>query len=187
VTGSHFLLEQDKRIPGIAGIGEGPPGLDPTEWLAGHALSMPAGTVELTLQGASGTEMTDIIGGLFTVVSDALRSTLEQAGISNIGYAPARLRHPVTDESTEGYWLINIIGRIACVDLARSTIVPRPGGGKGILESFEIDTARTQGARLFRLHEKPTLIVIDGALRQQLLEAPLDGVRLRATSAYDGF
>ncbi len=184
---SYFLLEQDKRIPGIAGIGEGPPDLDPTDWLRGHPLPMPQKVVELTLQGASGPEMTDIIGGLFTVVSDGLRAALEQAGIGNIEYAAAVLRHPVTDARTEGYWLINVIGRIECVDAARSTIVPRPGGGKGILESFEVDASRAQGARLFRLHEKPTLIVIDEPLRRHLLDASLDGVRLRATAAYDGF
>lgn len=131
------------------------------------------------------TELTDLVGGL--LISSTLRSTLEDAGITNIEAVPAILRHPVTGARTEGSRLINVVGRFACVDAARSTIVPRPGGGSGILESFEIDETRTQGARLFRLDDKPTLIVIDARLRRQLLDAPLDGVRLRATSVYDGF
>lgn len=183
----YYLLEQDKRIADIAGIGDVPDDIEPLDWISGKRLPRPRDPLRLTLAGASGEEMTDIIGGLVTVFSNDLKDLLARCGIDNIDYFPVDLEHAVTRKVHAGYWLVNVIGRVACVDPQRSTIVPRPGGSKGILESFEIDAAKAGLLRLFRLDEKPTLIVIDAALRAQLLDAPLNGVRLRSTASYDGF
>ncbi len=183
----YYLLEQDKRIADIAGIGDVPEDIDPLDWVSGRRLPSPRALLQLTLAGASGEEMTDLIGGLVTVFSSELKELLARYGVDNIDYFPVELNHPVTRKVYAGYWLANVIGRVACVDLKRSTIVPRPGGSKGILESFEVDPTKVGGLRLFRLDEKPTLIVIDAGLRAQLLNAPLNGVRLRSTAAYDGF
>jgi len=183
----YYLLEQDKRIAEIAGIGDVPEDIEPLDWISGRRLPRPRDPLRLILAGASGEKMTDIIGGLVTVFSSELKDLLARCGVDNIDYFPVELEHRVTQKLHTGYWLTNVIGRVACVDPQRSTIVPRPGGSKGILESFEVDSTKVGPLRLFRLDEKPTLIVIDAGLRAQLLDAPLNGVRLRSTTAYDGF
>ena len=183
---TYYLLEQDLRIPDSTAIGAVPEHIEPSDWIAGKRMESP-GRLRLRLSNSGGGFRGDIIGTLLTLFSDDLKAALEGLGIDNVEYHPVELEDPRTHEVESGYWLINIVGLVACVDRGRSTIKPRPSGGFGILESFRVDPARTQGFRMFRLGEKPTLIVIDESLRRCLLERNLVGVRMRSTESYDGF
>lgn len=182
-----YLLEQDLRIPGIAAVGSIPDDMEPLDWMAGRRMPAPAGVLRLGLSTNSGTEHTDIMGSLLTLFHDDLKAAMDSFGVANIDYFPVELEHPSTGAVQSGWWLANIIGLVECVDLSRSRLRPQPGGLRGVLESFHVDESRVGSGPIFRLAEKPTLIVINAALRRHLQASDLGGVRLRHTRAYDGF
>jgi hypothetical protein len=182
-----YLLEQDLRIPGIAAVGAVPEDVEPLDWMTGRRMPAPQGNLRLNLSTNSGTVHTDIMGSLLTLFSDALKSAMTQFGIGNIDYFPVELVNPLNGQVQGGWWLANVIGMISCVDAARSRIVPEPGDLPGILESFYVDESKVGNEPIFRLREKPTLIVINAALRQHIQASKLSGVRVRHTRTYDGF
>ena len=183
---NFYLLEPDRRIPGIAAVGDVPENLEPLDWLRGKRMPNP-GPLRLPLSASSGDLRPDLIGTLLTLFSDDLKNALLAFGIDNVDYVPVQLQHPRSQELESGYWLSNVIGLVECVDLSRSVIEPRPSGTKGSLLSFHVDPDRAAGLHLFRLVEDPTLIVIDEPLRRFLQAQDLAGVRLRHTRTYDGF
>lgn len=184
----YFLLEQDLRHPEVTSIANVPENIDPLEWILGKKLEAPTQPVRLELARSGGTYRNAIISGLVTVFSDSLKKLLTDLGIDNIDYFPAELEHPETKVVEGGYWLVNILGNVECLDTDRSTVIPRATGGMGRLESFYIDPVAAKGFRLFRLHESPRLIIIDGDLKQSIFAADdVRGCRMRPTSKYDGF
>jgi hypothetical protein len=183
----YFLLEQELRIPDVTSIAGVPEGIDPYDWTLGKKLDDPPQPVRLQLARSGGEYRGAIISGLVTVFSDPLKNVLTEQGIDNIDYYQAELEHPETHRIESGYWLVNVLGLIECVDESMSTIVPRATGGPGDLKSFFIDPEKTQGFSLFRLHEAPPLIIVDEEVKHAIREADIRGVRLRPTDLYDGF
>jgi len=184
---NYYLLEQDLRIPNIATVGDVPENIEPLDWMRGQRLPAPGpGPLRLMLSSMSGEEPTDIIGSLLTLFSDDLKGALTQFGIDNIDYFPVELQHPLTHEVWRGYWLANIIGLVACLDVSRSVILPRPSGARGHLRSFYVDPDRAGDRRIFRLAEDPTLIILREDVRRHLQSLPLGGVRMRHTKSYGG-
>ena len=183
---NYYLLEPDCRIPDICAVGNVPDSVDPLEWMRGKRMASP-GPLRLPLSSASGELRADLIGTLLTLFSDNLKVAMTSFGIDNVDYFPVELVSPGANETESGYWLANVIGLIACVDLTRSVIEPRPSGGKGSLRSFYVDPIPVSGRRIFRLAEDPTLIVMDEDLRTFLRTQNLGGVRMRHTKSYDGY
>ena len=183
---NYYLLEQDLRIPGIAAIGELPEYMEPLDWTSGRKMNAP-GQLRLRLSNNSGELRTDFMGSLLPLFSDALKEAMDQFPVNNVDYFPIELEDPSTNEIETGYWLANVVGQIDCLDASRSTIIDRPSGARGRLESFYIDPQRTQGQQIFRLAEQPALIIISQDLRKYLLSLSLSGIRLRHTKVYDGF
>lgn len=183
---NYYLLQPDRDDPDIAAIGGVPESFEPLDWISGKKLGGPQGVLRLHLSAVSGPMLGDVIGSLVTVFSDDLKNALTSFGIDNIDYYPVELEDTTTQQVHAGFWLVNILGRVNCVDTARSTIAPRPSGSKGVLKSFQVDAKRTGGLHLFRLDEKPTLIVIDEPLWSFLMTQPMNGVILPSTDKYDG-
>ncbi len=183
---NYYLLQPDREDPDTAAIGSVPESIEPLDWHSGKKLPGPKGVLNLRLLANSGPVLGDVIGSLVTVFSDDLKNALTEFGIDNIDYYPVELEDPNSNEVHGGFWLVNILDRVKCVDVSRSKIVPRPSSSKGILKSFQVDAKQTKGLHLFRLDEKPTLIVIDEPLWSFLMTVPMDGVVLPSTSEYDG-
>ncbi len=182
-----FLLEQDLRAPGSASVGELPEDMDAYDWICGKKMPTPKSPLRLPLAKSSGDYRGDMMSGLLTLFSDELKAALEMFAVTNVDYYPVELQDLNNGEIEDGYWLANIIGRIECVDKSKSTIRPRPAGGKGQLFSFYIDADATRGSAIFRLNENPALIIINEALRNHLIDSELVGVRMRRTQDYDGW
>lgn len=184
----YYLLEQDLRIPDIQAIGNVPEDLDLLEWIKGEPVQGPKGKLRFKLSHNSGKEITDIVGSLVTVFSNDLKIALDKFGVTNVQYFPCELQHPISKEISENWWLINIVGRVACVDESRSQVKSYPSGAGYILESFYVDPLKASNFSIFRLDEKATLIIITKELREHLRQNnDLGGVRMRHTRVYDGF
>jgi hypothetical protein len=182
-----YLLEPDLRIAGLQAVGQIPDFLEPLEWISGRKMPAPPAPLKLQLAQNSGDAITDIMGSLLTLFSNNLKNALDRFGVNNIDYFPVEFSNAESERLRHGWWLANVVGLFECVDLNRSTFQPQPGGLKGLLESFHVDESKVGANPIFRLKEKPTLIVINADLRKHLRETDLGGVRLRHTKTYDGF
>lgn len=81
--------------------------------------------------------------------------------------------------------MVNILGRIEAVDPSRSNY-QKKRFGPVMLESFYIDEGVVGDIPLFRLHEKPTLIVISDELKEHLAGKKLPGLLMRPIVKYNG-
>ncbi|HET8933336.1 MAG TPA: DUF1629 domain-containing protein [Polyangiales bacterium] len=133
---------------------------------------------------SSGVVPTDFIERPFVVVSERLKSVLDAVGVDNVQYFRAQLQQELSNETLSGFWLANIIGRIACVDPLRSRY-ELVDGEPSALEAFSIDPARTLGMSIFRLAEDPRMIVISPRVQAALNAASLRRVLLQDPEAYD--
>lgn len=120
------------------------------------------------------------------VLSARLRRTLEEAGVDNIDYYPARIHNTVTGATLDGYYVANLIGRVACLDRERSIVEPAPGIPDALLEIYEmhLDYDRIGDLRMFRLHELPFVILVDEGVKEALERARITGVRLSPADGY---
>lgn len=184
---SYYILEPDMDKPDAAAIGEVPDSIDPADWYDGAVITEPAQPLTLRLYPNSGDYRGDIMGGLVTLFSEEMLAALKQFGIDSVQAFAVDIEHPATKELEEGYYLVNILGLLECVDTGKSDIVPGPAGGILGLKSFFIDPSRTGGHAMFRLYEKATLIIINESLKRYLEASGLVGLKMRRTEDYDGW
>ncbi|WP_224372322.1 imm11 family protein [Hyalangium versicolor] len=183
-----FILEQEILLPDLPTLGPLPKNIDPLEFLAGKKLSRLPARIDLVLTSDSGAFRPDLITYLLPLFSQRIKEALDAFGIDNIDYCPTRLLSESGKEDLNKYWLANILGAFACVDLEKSDAKPYPlGEGLYKIGSFVINEQKTMGQALFRLAEKPRLIIINEALKERLEQLDLKGVRLRNTREYDGY
>jgi hypothetical protein len=135
---------------------------------------------------AWGEEPTDFMERPFVVVSERMRAALEQAGVDNIQYFKAQLQRERSTQVEQGYWLANIIGKLACVDPLASKLDSVEGAALPDLPSFVIDPARTCGFGLFRLAEDPRMIIAGPHVQVALQAAKLRGVLFQDPASYNG-
>jgi len=183
---SYFILQQDPRVPNQPAILRSPKQFEPADWIDGTPLPTPAGPLRFQLQPRSERYRGCIIGGLVTLFHRVLIDELSRLGIDNFQHFPVELETPEGEIETP-YSLINVLGLVAAVDQEHSTIERKEDGRIAQLGSFTIDPAKAQGARMFRLAEAPTLIVIYGALRERLVAFNPPGVLMLPTERYDGW
>jgi hypothetical protein len=171
----------------------------PNCWLPMHASGVPIAKLSLGLpfepdvQGpvlvrlsAWGDLASDFLERPIVVVSDSMRAALDRLGVDNVQYFKARLQQELSDRIEEGFWLANVIGKVACVDRLASKFEAIDDVEQGELESFRIDPALTCGLDLFRLAEDCRMLVVSPRVQDALASANLRGVLFQDTTTYDG-
>jgi len=104
------------------------------------------------------------------LLEDRMVSALSTAGVDNLDLYDAVIRDPMTGRSFDNYKAVNIVGAVACVDLAKSTYAA-PSGTPIIDADFdevEIDETKTNGLLMFRLAEAVNGIVVHKKVRFEL-------------------
>lgn len=99
-----------------------------------------------------------------------LIEALQQAGVDNLDCYPAVIVDSETGEECADYQAVNIIGLVSAADLGRSKFAD-PSGNRLIdmdFESLAIDADRTFGAKLFRLAECVSGVVIHRSVKEYL-------------------
>ena len=95
------------------------------------------------------------------IMSRQLLTTLKEAGVTNIDAYPAELFYSDGSLASTDYYVVNVIGAVAAVDLAKSSF--NPDQGSSILsmsfDSVTIDPEKAEAFLLFRLAENITTIV----------------------------
>jgi hypothetical protein len=122
----------------------------------------------------------------FVVVTDRMRAALERTGIDNVQYFRARVQPEWSEQIEQGYWLMNVIGVVTCVDRLASGLDIDDDTALSDIASFVIDPDRTCGLGIFRLAEDVRMIVVSPRVQVALRAAGLRGVLFQDASAYDG-
>jgi hypothetical protein len=106
----------------------------------------------------------------FPLMRDDLIGVLQSAGVDNLQLYPAVLRDLKTGLERRDYKVVNIVGKIAAADMAKSTYVDM--GGLGMIavgfQDLVIDESKARAQRLFRLAESLTSVVIHESVKERL-------------------
>lgn len=178
----YYLLEEDRGYAFMASLKDDNPGHD-AKWMMGRLLEpddKPAG-LKLTID-----EPRERYPDFFTEVpaffcSQRLRDRLKAAGVDNVEFYPLEMVER-SGKRIEGYFAINIIGRLACMDRERSQFTE---WRKRItrIQSLALDMSAIKGFKVLRLHEYPELILVSEDVAEAIRELP--GVSLRPAEGWN--
>ena len=160
--------------------------LEAIDLLNGAKLNPEPSYINIQLSKNGGDFFPDVFDSLVTLFSNKVKNCLDSCGIKNIDYFPVKLFDQKTDSVNTDYWLVNVLGRISCLDIENSVTEVDVYGDGVDFESFSIKESRTMGAELFRLHEDGTLIILNERVYSALSSANLKGVILENTKNFDG-
>lgn len=128
------------------------------------------------------------------VVSARFKEALDSVGVDNIDYYPAHIVDEAKGKTHEGYYAANVIGMLSCLDKEKSVftemIRPPSSEDKDLVSSFEemhLDYNKVQGAKIFRLYEMTSLIIVNEAIKQAVEKAKLRGLELHPVEGFSGF
>jgi hypothetical protein len=113
--------------------------------------------------------------------SHRLREALTSAGADNVDYYPAAIEaSPPRDFGH--YYALNVIGRISCMDMGQSKFTTYEDRVARV-QNLILDEDSIQGARIFRIHEVPELIIVSDRVAEAI--RALSGVALRPAQGWN--
>lgn len=185
---AFYVMRQDTSIEGSAIVGGFPDQIDASVWIKGKPMLRPGDNLVLDLSEESGDYRGHILEGFLLLYHDQLKEALDGLGVTSIDYHPVRLRDPHTMETEGGYNLVDILAVYDCIDLNKSKIKRSSLSTKESdfdMMSLAIDAKKTNGAKIFRLQNIPTLVIINQELKDYFDETDLlVGVDLIQTESY---
>lgn len=183
-----YIMSQDTLIEGSRSVMDVPDTINPLEWIQGKPVKHSGENLILDLSRESGDYIGHITSGLVTIYHNGLKKALDKLGVDNIEYYPIRLRNQHTKKTEGGHWLVNIIGCYDCIDMEKSKIERfNSDVDENDFEilSLAIDKEKTNNAKIFRLYNDPTLVIINQELKDYFDETDmLVGVELLQTELY---
>jgi hypothetical protein len=87
-----------------------------------------------------------------------LVDVLHTAGVNNLQLFPAEVVREGTSESVPGYVTVNVVGRVSCAVMSKSTTTPL--ADVHYFHDLVIDAAKAKGLLMFRLDESPMLVLV---------------------------
>lgn len=175
---AFYIIKQNTLIEGSVALDALPDiacdWLEPNCVLAGKSLGEPVQPFNLPLSQQSGKYFGSMINSLLPLFHVSLKNALTNFGVDNIQYHPVNLldQNGLVDNAKLAgvYFIANIIGSLDCIDMQKSNIRPWPSGRAYDLLSLAIDENKTQGLKIFRIQDDPTLIIINEALKHYLVD-----------------
>jgi hypothetical protein len=147
-------------------------------WISGlpHKKKIPV-PIEVELNPEFGSELLDAYHEFIPVWSTRLIEALQKAGVDNLDLYDAIIRDPRSGLETSEYSAVNIIGCVDCSDMDQSEYDPRSERFAREFTKLVIDPEKTEGLKLFRLAERPTLVIINDDVKQVLDASDAKGIR----------
>lgn len=175
----YFLWENEKS-EGDAFIYGGWPQEVPISFYTGNKIAASVPPILITMNERSQGRLTDdvLLTGRGRVFSKKLLQVLRDAGVDNIDTYPCTIRNAVTGEVHTDYSVVNIVGKIACIDQKQSELVFATGSTTEILgyDTIVLDEQKIGDARLFLLAEMPVQIVVHRTVADAIKAAGLTGI-----------
>lgn len=137
----------------------------------GKIVSDPVPPIEISRDSDSQGTLTDNLiapGSRGLLFSMRLRKLLGEIGVDNIQYFPVRVTNPADSTSTDDYMLANLLGRIACIDMAKSTLHMHPRFPDVIefFDSLVLDESKIKDLLMFRVEGFSPLIVVHEKIKE---------------------
>lgn len=114
--------------------------------------------------------------GLAPVVSSRLLATLVALGVDNVESFPVTVENDDGPVAT-GFFALNVVGRVACVDLDASRFTTFEGS-LFKLETMRLVKGLPPDVMMFRPHEWTLVILVRDELAEALRQSGLTGLRL---------
>jgi len=124
------------------------------------------------------------------VVSTRLKHFLDDAEIDNIQYIPVSILESSETDAKSGYFAINVLGLVSCIDTNVSEFKGRivDGEVKGIrrISKLVLKETLTEHLNVYRVRLFRRLIMISEKLVQTLSNESFTGLKLVAPERWDG-
>ncbi len=171
----------DDAVRVLPTLVETQPGHD-LKYLRGMRLSGADVPVDLKLVSDKGLEdVPDCFASTRAPVgSKKMLDALASAGVDNVVAYPAPIQ--LTDRIINGYFVLNVVGRMTCMDMKRSKYSEEYGLVVRI-GSLAIDEKQCLNMRLFRLHEYQEIIVVSELVHDKLKD--VSGVHLSPADGWN--
>jgi hypothetical protein len=184
----HFVMTCEGISPGtsVTPISEwnGPP------WMMGEIITreVPRPFI-FNLDPEYPGKMKPMYEGGILLMRDDLLSALSNAGVDNLQVFPALIRDKKNGQDYENYKAVNIIGVIACADMAQSVRMDPEDDDSDIIDvnfdSLFIDEKKARGSLLFRLAESVSAIIVHQQVRD-LVEKNVPGMTFYGPGEWSG-
>jgi len=106
----------------------------------------------------------------FPLMSDALINALKSAGVDNLQTFPAVLRNFESNLVRTDYKVVNVVGKLRAADMSKSKYIDM--GGTGLMavgfKDLVIDESKVNNAKMFRLAESITDVIIHESVKNEL-------------------
>ena len=177
----YYILDEIAGNPYIPYIGELPQQLDMINVVMGKKLviELPI-RLPVSMEDESEVSFPDIMTADVPLFSKKLKLLLKELGIDNIDFYPVELFNEDSGRTVAQYHMGIIVGLIKCL---KSGIEKSPAGRR-MLKNPVIDSLRVNDQMLFRLGERPSLIIINSSVKDALSEAGLLGVSITKLEDY---
>lgn len=164
---THFVMTCEGVVPGtsVTMVSEwnGPP------WMTGELIIAPVPTpVVFTLDAEYPGKLKPMYEGTILLMRDDLLRALDSAGVDNLQSFPAVIVDDTKGEKHTNYSAVNIVGTIACADMAESERMDDEDDEDLVnvdFDSLVIDEAKAGDALLFRLAESVSAIIVHQRVR----------------------
>lgn len=147
-------------------------------WMTGVRFDRPPPEpIVLTLRGTHEDDWS--LGDLWltpiTVMSTRLYDALLKAGVHNLDTYAVELHDPENGNLYSDYLAFNIVGKISAADV-RTQFAPESDAHEiaGDIDSLVVDTAKANGALIFRLAESVNAVIAHESVKNTLLAAGID-------------
>lgn len=182
---SSYSILRASKDPAFCGIQNLPDALNPLSWKLAEGRSVvkqypPA--VQLKMADRyPGIIVPDFIYNVVacTLVSEAAKDLLEQHARADIEFLPFTLLNHKGRVARERCFIANVLGVVDCVDPTRTSATPSKmeKGTYLFLNKLELDMKKVpETARIMRLKQLPSVMIVHEALRAVLQERGMTGL-----------
>jgi hypothetical protein len=171
-------------------FGEEPEGWRTKTWITGEKLPDPAPLLTLSAEDDRTSALSDLLLTQFNllVCSPRLRGAFDAAGVNNIEYVPVKVEDRTTGATYEDYRIANVVGSIACLDVANSEVATFDSGKYRSVEAFSLLEDRIQplpgmksAPLIFRLAEFKYHVLAHESVKAACEKAKITGVKFIRT------
>lgn len=114
------------------------------------------------------------------VFSGRLCRLLQDMMLTNLQYFPLHIAHAPDGATGEGYWIVNVVGVVDCVDREASDLEYFKDGDIEFVNRLVLDEGKIPpGLDIFRLAGRSTLVVVSQTLKDAIVGAGMTGFVFR--------
>lgn len=120
------------------------------------------------------------------LINETIKSIFDSLNIENIQYFPTRIINEMSSQIDKGYYIANIIGKVACVDRQNSILDCYEDVDIQFIDKLVLDDNQIPlDLHIFRLSEFLPLIVISDVLKSKVEAAHITGMKLYSLDEFE--